>query len=472
MPVERAAIGWRLTDTKWLADAWFVIGMKYKLHLLLGILAWTTVTIAVAGVVGGQRSKASRTALVDYFTKRPSTLELTDASSRLRRNDPVFMQDSSGQWSQVGHVERGRADDKGQTGKGQADDRQVRIRWYGDVDPDQLEWEYHYSSGRLEEVVQTMLPPEKRAQIQQRFADLFQQHGREMTAALLPLVEESLRRSVPIVEKEFRAATRRHRDEIDELALRWNEEVIDERLIPLARREIMPSVRRHGQPLAEEIGRELWDRASLWRFGWRALYDKAPLPQRNLVRSEWDRFVEQEAEPVFRSHSDDIVGVVQRIMTDVASNRNVRRELGEVAESVASDPDARALVRVLLKESLLENQELRDLWKEIWTSDRARSAIDLAGDRIEPVVRSIGDDLFGTPEDGINPDFARVLRNQILGKDRRWIVATAGDADSAADPVITIASGSMPYPLVYMADGIDPFAAPAVESRAEAGKSE
>ena len=43
------------------------------------------------------------------------------------------------------------------------------------------------------------------------------------------------------------------------------EELVRQRLVPLAREEILPIIREHGEPTAQEIGRELWDRASLWR---------------------------------------------------------------------------------------------------------------------------------------------------------------------------------------------------------------
>jgi hypothetical protein len=67
------------------------------------------------------------------------------------------------------------------------------------------------------------------------------------------------------------------------------------------------------------------------------------------------------------------------------------------------------------------------------------------------LVRGIGDDLFGTQETGIEPNFARVLRNQILGKDRRWIVATIS-AERQPQESIPLTRDSMPYPIVYLAD--------------------
>ncbi len=418
--------------------------MKKKIHLILGILFWgVVVTCALVTARPRQGETTSdHISLVRYFAGPSESLEVQDATLRLRRHDPVFFQEPGGNWRQVGHVSRGHGGSSAET---------IQLDWYApDVSPQQCQLTFYRNTGRLEEVVATMLPPHKRRQIQDRLAKVMTAHGEELSAAFVPLVQKTLQQSLPVIEDEFRSATDRHRGDIDHLAERWNNEVVSKRLIPLARREILPVVREHGEPVAEKIGKELWDRASIWRFGWRAVYDKTPLPQRNLVQGEWDRFVEREAVPVFEAHMDDIVVVVQRILTDVAANQKVRHELADVADSLSTDPEARRLVRKILQETLIENQRLRSVWTQVWTSDEAQRALQMAGDRLEPVVRQIGDDLFGTQETGINPDFARVLRNQILGKDRQWIVATLSQQTSSQ--AIRLADATMPYPIVYMAD--------------------
>jgi len=379
-----------------------------------------------------------------YYFHSPERIRATDVSRRLRVGDPVFLHVSEDKWRQIGHVES----------LDESKELTATILWYGEHSPVDFKLVSYQNSGRLDDVIATMLPPEKREQIQQRLAKVMRAHGEELSRAFTPLVEESLRRSMPIVEEEFRLAVDRHRADVDRLAARWNDEVVRERLIPLAQEEIVPIVREHGEPTAERIGRELWDRASLWRFGWRIAYDRSPLPERNLVQEEWERFVEQEAVPVFEDYMDEIVVSVQRILSDVAANRAVRRELAEVASDLAADPEARELVRQILKESLIDNERLKRVWREVWTSDDAEAALEMASDRLEPVVRGIGDDLFGTEEEGIDPNFARVLRNQILRKDRRWIVA---EWSSIAKPwgihrAIQPASEFEPFPVVYMAD--------------------
>ena len=197
-----------------------------------------------------------------------------------------------------------------------------------------------------------------------------------------------------------------------------------------------------------------WDRASIWSFGWRAAYDGLPLvPRKDLVREEWRRFVEDEAVPIFEQRMDDIVTSIQKIVADVAANSKVRTELTDVAIVIANDPEARILVRQILKESLVDNQRLKNSWKKVWNSDQARQAFDLAGDRLEPVIRNIGDDLLGSRELGINPNFARVLRSQILGKDRQWIVAVPNQRDARTQLArVETSTEVMPYPVVYLAN--------------------
>ena len=380
----------------------------------VGILFWSIAILAIGygfRSVAGHPQDALKTesspALVSYLMGPSDRTTRPDQSKGVRLNDPIFLQSDSGAWSQVGYVSGVNV-----TGS----DRQAELTWYSaDVSIDECELYQYRSSGSLDEVVATMLPPEKRLRIQEQLAAAMSAHGDDLSAAFVPLVQQSIKRSMPVIEEEFRLAVQNNRTQIDELADKWNEEIVSKRLIPLAKKEIMPIVRRHGQPPAEVIGREIWDRASIWRFGWRAVYDKTPFPDKNLVQEEWKRFVQKEAVPVIEKNMDDIVTATQRILRDVATNESVRSEMANVAEDLANDPETRELVRKILKETLVQNERLRAVWSEVWTSDEASKAIDLAGDRLEPVVRKIGDDLFGNEETGIDPNFARVLRSQILG---------------------------------------------------------
>ena len=388
-------------------------------------------------------SRAKRTAdsVLRFVARQSKTTVLSDPLGRLAPGDPVFFQDDRGRTRQVGAV--GAATES-------PDGWQLQLEWYdAEIHPDECQMFQHHATGRLTEVVATLMPTEKRERIKRRIADAMSQHGERLSQTFVPLVQKTLTQSLPIIEEEFRASVARHRDSIDRAAQSWNVQIVEKRLIPLAKKEILPIVRKHGERPAETIGREIWDRASLWRFGWRALYDKTPLPKRDLVREEWQRFVEQEAVPVLESHMDEVVVAIQRSMQDIAANDAIRDELGEVAEEIAADPQTRQIVQTLLKETIIENDRLKLVWRDVWTSNEAQRAFDVAGESLEPIVRKIGDEIFGSEELGIDPDFARVLRSQILQKDRRWIIAWH---TGASNGIIEPARNAEPYPVVYLAE--------------------
>jgi hypothetical protein len=88
-----------------------------------------------------------------------------------------------------------------------------------------------------------------------------------------------------------------------------------------------------------------------------------------------------------------------------------------------------------------------------WTSPEANAAFQMATSRLEPTSLRIGQILFGNEEDGITPEFAKVLRNQILRKDQRWLVLeTEPFTDDSTTPTrnIPLLVGDVPH--------VNPFA--------------
>ena len=426
--------------------------MNRRGYRILGVTAWAFSLAAIAVLVARSDevsiSAVARTTAVAILD-RSESFTVNDPLSQLRPGDPVFAHpltdadaDPSGQrWKQIGSVVTR-----------DPETRNLTIAWHDPRSPQRFRLVAQSQTGRLDEVLATMLPPDQRARIEARLSDLLRQHGQETAEAMMPLVEESLRRSMPVIQSALETSVAQHRLEIDHLAARWNDEIVRERLVPLAKEELLPIVRKHAQPQIESIGRELWGRASVVRFGWRFLYDKSPLPDKELVQEEWDRFVEEEAVPVIEEHTDELVATVQATIQEIAKSDRLRDELGQATTQMFRDPQSRALIRMILQETLIDNDALRKVLQEVWTSPQAKRILDGAADKIEPVVREIGDDLFGTPQTGIHPNFARVLRSQVLGKDRRFVIAQLRPAGLPPSPVIEWSREPMPYPVVYLAN--------------------
>jgi hypothetical protein len=429
------------------------IGTAFWLFAAIGIGVWLIRDQTAAD----NRTDSPARLLLQSLTSRTAVVVIDDPSKRVDMGDVVFARtdtsanvgDSDTPWQEVGYVSKVRLN----SSRSESNELTVTL-----FDPELAEANHRYlvhrSSGRLDEVLATLLPGERREALQAKLQEAMKQHADEVTSTVLPLVLESLRASVPVIEQELAASIERHQPEIELLAQRYRDEIVQERLIPLVRQEVIPIIRRHGQEPAEEIGREIWNKASLWRFGWRALYDKSPLPERELVQEEWRRFLEQEIVPTVEDHLDELAIAVEEILRDLASNELLRNGFGEVILTIADDEEARNLFRVIVKEAVFDNESLREVWTNIWTSEDARRRLRIAGQRIEPILRQIGDEVMGTREDGIEPGFAKVLRNQILGKDRTWITIHPVDGLSSTKerPRLMVAREFMAYPVVHLAN--------------------
>ncbi|MEM9828626.1 MAG: hypothetical protein AAF958_18710, partial [Planctomycetota bacterium] len=444
---------------------------------IAGIILWTGVFGWL--LLGKNRDVATRwaTATTRLITP-PRQIAFHDPSGQVRPGDAVFLQskvasNADFRFCEVGRVRsvdretrRGIAEIQlGESARNQPDG--VARNGSDEITRDQLQpldpssvtrhrWTCYRNSGSISETSRLLFPAETRSMIRTRIRTWADAHGRQVAASMMPIVREALIESIPIIEAELEASLVRHEDDWNRLIAKFQSDVLEQQLVPIAKSDLMPIVRKHGEPVAGEIGRELWDRASLWRFSWRAVYDKSPLPQKDLVAEEWDRFVEDDAIPVFEAHLDEVADAVLKMVGEASANPKIRRAIGHAASTMAEDPLTRKLLRQTVRESLVDNQRLRDVWKAALESPRARAAMDAAGDSIEPLVREIGDQILGTPEAGISPGFARVLRRQVLGRDRRWIVIdgdTSGDQPGSAEgDTVTIedAGTEMDYPIVHL----------------------
>lgn len=431
-------------------------------HRLIGGVVWFLIAMVIligAGALATDSSlSAARSGLVNYWLGQNIKIHRQAVQHLVMPGDPIFYRQGESDWRQVGVVESislpgGDSDAQAAATQRTSRNVDVVIRWHSSqIDPSRVRLVGHRNLGTMNETIQVLFPPEKRDVIRQQITAAMRQHGELLAEQFLPLIEQSVRKSIPVIESELMVALDRHRSELNQLSLRWKDEWINDRLIPLAKDRVLPIAQEHAEPLVREIGRELWNRASLWSFTWRAVYDKTPLPRKDLMREEWERFVREEAIPVIETHSEEIATAIQRTLADVAKNPQIRGEVGSAVRSLVDDPQSRQLIGVLLREVLIDNPKVRQVWIDVWTSNEAQAAFDRAGDLVEPLVRKLGDEIIGSPERGIDPGFARVLRHQILGKDRRWIIAEEVDDQSYESLRIEVGFGDANYPLLPMAE--------------------
>lgn len=435
--------------------------MRHR-HLILGIVAWIAIGVSywflARGTGANEKSHLTdvggevRQWVVGARTERLAHSETTIV---LSPGDPVLMRRVDGKFYQVGLVRNHFSFEPKE-----ARTKQASVVVYDSAAAecaDSFLLEYHSTPTSLEWVVRTMVPPERQQEIAQIIAEDWKVHSAEVATQLQPVVEKSFAHAVNAIEAELPAIIQNHRTEFGQLADRYQAEIIRRQIVPLVRTEILPIVEEEITPVAGELAQELWDRVSLWSFTWRYLYDSSPLPEKNAVKSEFERFLEEEVRPQLESRSDRFVAITQRIISRVSGNERVRSVIRENLRKVSSDPELQSIIWSVVQESIVQNETLKTSLQDYWRSAEVQDALQVANFSFEPTARAIGDTIFGNREAGITPEFSRVLRSQILLKDRRWLVMVPvvanhpqqHDRRSGDKLKIVIANEPMEFPIEF-----------------------
>lgn len=396
-----------------------VIGLAFWCGLL-GVL-WGAATSQ-----GGTAPSTSRQYLSNLWSYYTSTRRLQlrlPKSLDLSSGDPVFAADSNGALQQVGLIAS--LADEGVSPQDPRDTitaqavlfpsapvLRLPVQAYYLRPPDSIEW-----------VVQTLLPAERKKQIEEELTAAIQEHHQEILQALQPVVNSSVREALAVLEQDLPLVLEKHRPQFRAIVGHNKEEILKRELIPLVKAEVWPIVRRDSAPLVRQLSSELWERASLWGFVWRGLLDKLPgLRGKHRVQDELQRFMDQEAIPIFERHQEDFLAVIENIVRDVADNDNVKAAFKRNLAKAAEDPELHQVVNDILHDVLIRNPRFWKTVRRNLSTPEAQDALRLTGTRLEPAVRRIGDRVLGTREGGLTPEFNRVLRLQILLKDRHGII--------------------------------------------------
>ncbi|MBN1441972.1 MAG: hypothetical protein JXA90_04640 [Planctomycetes bacterium] len=272
----------------------------------------------------------------------------------------------------------------------------------------------------------TLIPPEKLDLVRREWEAAWRMHREEILALVRPLVRELIGEAQAAAEEEFQRFLERHRDEIQQVLRKVETEFDRERLSELFEREVWPIVSEHVEPVTDDIGREIWDRFPLWGLSWRIAFQSLPLTRDDYFERRWKRFIDEEVIPILKSHSEELFGLSREIARETLANPRVAAAAHDAIIVLLGDPDLHRLAEVLVREVFIENPGFRESMRRWWESPRVRRARRIVSERFETTVRGIGDILLGTREEGITPEFTRLLRAQILQKDRRRVILRPG----------------------------------------------
>ncbi|MDG1810110.1 MAG: hypothetical protein P8I27_19610 [Pirellulaceae bacterium] len=410
-----------------------------KTRILIGILIWTV----LLGWFGwryipswfGERSPTTKSLMQFVFEKQSGRELHFEFVSNVRIGDPIFFE-REGELVQVGKIAQ--VDSLESQNYQTVSTQWARATFFSSA-PELQPHDYltlHETPESMDWVARFLFPREKRLRIAELVTDVYATHSQEILSDLMPILLGVWTEASFLIRDELLLSLERHKPEFEALGRKYQTEIVEQQLIPLLGEEIWPVVLKQTKPILEIVGKEIWERASVFRFGWRAMYDASPLPSRNLTQSEFTRLVEQDAVPVFQQNMPQFMRAQQAILYDISQNRQVQRVLTGSLEEIVEDPEMQELILQILKEAILENEPLNQLLKEIWKREDLQQVLELTDARLEPTVVNIGEEVFGSPYNGVTPEFARILRNKILLKDERWLVLQQPAPEQAVASVV------------------------------------
>ncbi len=434
--------------------------------LIIGVLIWCS--IAVASAIGlrhaSEDSPQAAPQIIRHLTWSTKEVQIKFYSRQLVAvNDPVFVADTEPA-RPVGRVSRlGPMIESGDSSPQKSADKKIdfvneaTVTLFGGAPRlhDDATFILESTPQSTEWVIKTMLPKEKRRELVTLIMESYRRHMPEIAEAFEPVVQNSLTTASSVIRDDLQSAFEAREEQFQALGKRFEADLLQKRIVPLLHDEIWPVVEEKGSPLARKIGTEVWQELSLWRFGWRFLYDKSPLPERNFTEQEFNRFVKEKAAPILKAHLPDMLELQKSLVKEFADHPKIRETVRESFRTVVNDRELRDLLTAIFKEVLIENDRLKRTIEQQWTGPQARAAIDLASRKLDPTINRIGESMFGNPNKSITPEFARVLRRMVLHKDQRWLILDPG-GNGSDDVVSKNESGFVYTALVGDRDSLIP----------------
>ncbi len=385
--------------------------------------------------------------LWSFLVARPMTVTLSFPEAvEISVGDPVFYQAPGGQLEPIGEVDALRRDGSALDGLHASPLSGVRevsclLR---DLGPRGLSGGARARLVNVPQseswVLRTLFPPERVAAIAREWNRTLLAHREEIFEVLAPLLRRIVRDLQEILVLDLPAALAKRRGPLAAIGQRFQAEVVEKEFAPLLRSELWPVIERRAQPVIDAISAEVWERLPLWSLTWRIVYGSLPLANRTPLRTEINRFWGEETVPILRDHAQDFLALLRDIMQEASANDRVAAAFRRSFDELLRDQELQHEVRLAFQEVILDNPRFHDRMAEIWSSPELARAFHVLAERLRPFLQQVSDDVLGTRAGGITPEFARVLRTQILQKDRRRIIIENPSGESG--PPTPLAPGA------------------------------
>ncbi len=209
-------------------------------------------------------------------------------------------------------------------------------------------------------IVRTLIPASRLEAIRDRWQAFYSSERDAIADSLWPVVRSSLDELFRFYEREVPRILAKHADGFRALVESHRRGAFEKELMPAVQSVAWRVAQAEFSPLLSKIGRELWARLPVMGLGMRYAFEFVPFTNQDQVAVRFKRYLDEDAMPVLRENSGEIVrvlGVVaRRTMQDPAVGAAFRKLVGEVIE----DPEFFRLLREVAADLTVRNDHLQE----------------------------------------------------------------------------------------------------------------
>lgn len=277
-------------------------------------------------------------------------------------------------------------------------------------------------------IITTLLPADRRAQMQKDLAEYLQEHMQELRSLILPFLREMLQDSYQILHKNFPIFMETHRQEIEQQLQQLKKKYLEQELIPLLQETMWPIVAAEAKKELEPVVNEMWKKLPKGELVWLWVYQTLPGVEKDQVRRRLEKYCKTEVVAILKKYQSNLEEVPTRIVREIGKQPKIKESLRNTLQKFSEDKDLMEFAKNLAHKFYQQNErEIISHWQQKWNSPELQQRLNELALKLEPyLVRMVNRILLSANGKEISPELAEVLRKQVLFKDRYAIYVTPG----------------------------------------------
>ena len=275
-------------------------------------------------------------------------------------------------------------------------------------------------------VVSTILPTERRKEIVEIWRRYLDLHADEIKKLLWPVLTEVAQDSYKVLQQNFVHIMDQHKERLLDKIKAVREGYVDEEINTLWQEVVWPLVLVHCEPVLNPIAREMWKKFPKFKIVLLWMYQSLPGTDNHHVRKKLEKYFKKEALPLIREHQEELEQLFVKVFQDLGKDPRVKQTFVEIFRATFQDKELLEILKTLFIEMAQKNRKSLALkLRKKWESPQFRERMLASTKSFEPYLIEMINTVLLQKNNHIRPEFAQVLRRQVLYKDRYCIQVSA-----------------------------------------------